>query len=102
MDQVLIDNLNADKIALDQMLMTSIKEVHEGKKQIILLNANLQNMINIVNDKNKEIEDLKKELEAAKESQLHIIALESNQSGPLEECNSDDESLFIPPVYPTE
>lgn len=63
MDQAQIDNLNAEKIALDQMLMSAIKEVHEYKKQIVLLNSNLKNILDTVEKKNKEIEEMKKNIQ---------------------------------------
>jgi len=77
MEQQEIDNLIADKIALDQMYTASIKELHECKKQLILKDDSVRKLIEQCQNHLKEIEELKKELEAAKEAQMHVITLES-------------------------
>jgi len=79
MTQQEIDNLIAEKIALDQMYMSSIKELHECKKQLILRDDSVRKLIEQCNKHVEEIAALKKELEAAKEAQMHIIALESKE-----------------------
>jgi hypothetical protein len=80
MEQQEIDNLIADKIALDQMYTASIKELHECKKQLILKDDSVRRLIQQCQNHLAEIEKLKKEVEEAKESQMHIIALESKDA----------------------
>jgi hypothetical protein len=80
MDQQQIDNLIADKIALDQMYTATIQQLHECKKQIILKDGSIQKLIDDTNKKLEEINVLEKKLAEALEAQLHIIGLESPQS----------------------
>lgn len=77
MDQQQIDNLIAEKIALDQMYMGAIKELHECKKQLILKEDSVRKLIEQCKNHLAELDRIKKELEESKESQLHVIALES-------------------------
>lgn len=59
----MIDNINAEKIALDQMYVDSLKTVLSLKKEIILININL--------NKEKETNvSLQKELEVIKQQLL--------------------------------
>lgn len=66
----IIDNLNAEKIALDQMYVNSLKDALNFKKENILLNNNLNtvksNYESILKEKEslqKLIEELKKPVE---------------------------------------
>ncbi len=66
----IIDNINAEKIALDQMYVLSIKEVLNAKKEIIILNKNINEIKakyeEILKEKEslqKSIDDLKKPIE---------------------------------------
>jgi hypothetical protein len=54
----IIDNLNAEKIALDQMLVSNLKESLTAKKDLILSNANLKNELSKIERLEKEKEDL--------------------------------------------
>lgn len=71
MEQHEIDVLIADKIALDQMYTSSIKELHECKKQLILRTDSLNKLIKQCSDQLVELDKLKKELESAN---IEIIA----------------------------
>jgi len=79
MNQEQLDNLIAEKIALDQMYTAIIKELHECKKQIILKDDKIQKLVNEASRQAEEIKNLMKELDEAKEAQLHVIGLESEQ-----------------------
>lgn len=66
----MIDNINAEKIALDQMYVNSLKDALNFRKENILLNQNLNsvkaNYEEILKEKEllqKRIEDLNKRIE---------------------------------------
>ena len=80
MDQAQIDNLLADKLALDQMYGDTVRALHECKKQLILMQDSVRKLTEQASKQLEEISALKKELEAAKETQLHVIALESKEN----------------------
>lgn len=54
----IIDNINAEKIALDQMYVESLKISLAAKKELILLNANLKNELAKIDRLEKEKEEL--------------------------------------------
>lgn len=54
-----IDNVNAEKIALDQMLVENLKNTLNSKKDMIMMNQKLFNLQTELNNANKEIVDLK-------------------------------------------
>jgi uncharacterized coiled-coil DUF342 family protein len=60
----MIDGLNAEKLALDQMIIDSLKQVLSVKKDIILSNKKLFESNEKINGLIKEIESLKKPSES--------------------------------------
>jgi len=58
----LIDNINAEKLALDQMLVDNIKNTLTVKKDIIFLNQKIIKIQNELDNANKENIDLKEKL----------------------------------------
>lgn len=60
------ENVNAEKIALDQLLVESLKNNLSAKKELILLQSKLQKLESEKDVLNKEKESLKKELDDLK------------------------------------
>lgn len=58
----MIDKLNNEKLALDQMLVDSIKQVLNYKVELLTINKNSNELINSFNNLTKENEELKSRL----------------------------------------
>lgn len=71
--KAIIDNLNAEKIALDQSFVSSLKEILNFRKEILLkdtainqLNTQIQGHLKEKNDLHKSIIELRAELDSLK------------------------------------
>lgn len=66
----LLENTNAEKLAIDQLLVETLKSSLSSKKEIILKDENIRKL-------NVEIETLKKEKEALENKILSLTAARS-------------------------
>lgn len=70
----MIEHLNAEKIALDQMLVTSLKEVMNAKKDNIINDQVIKNLNNEVNALNTEKGELLARIEELKNTLTQVAS----------------------------